>query len=330
MRKLFGKKRSFVLLLSASLFFFVALFLFLGWFFWQPVNREGKEQVFVIRRGEETYQIASRLEENKLIRNRHLFLLVLRQYDLVGKIQAGSFYLSRGMNVKEIAFALTKGRLDKWITIIEGLRREEIAFQVEKELGISEEEFLRASENKEGYLFPDSYLVPLNASAPQLVKIMTGNFQGRTERLWEKAEQEGLSKKEVVIIASLVEREARGQDDRYIVAGILIKRWKNKWPLQVDATVQYAKASLTINGQKEWWSSVSGTDLKLNSPFNTYQHSDLPPAPICNPSLGSMEAVVDYKTTPYWFYLSDVSGKIHFAETLREHQENIDNYLKNK
>jgi len=330
MRKLFGKKRSFVLLLSVSLFFFVALFLFLGWFFWQPVNKEGKEQVFVIRRGEETYQIASRLEENKLIRNRHLFLLVLRQHDLVGKIQAGSFYLSQGMNVKEIAFALTKGRLDKWITIIEGLRREEIAFQVEKELGISEEEFLRASEGKEGHLFPDSYLVPLNASALQLVKIMTENFQGRTERLWEKAEQGGLNKKEVVIIASLVEREARGQDDRYIVAGILIKRWKNKWPLQVDATVQYAKASLTINGQKEWWSPVSGTDLKLNSPFNTYKHLDLPPAPICNPSLGSMEAVVGYKTTPYWFYLSDVSGKIHFAETLGRHQENIDNYLKNK
>jgi len=327
MRKLFCKGRISFLSLSACLFFLAA---FLGWFFWQPVNGKGKTQVFVIRRGEETCQIASRLEESKLIRNRYLFLLVLRRYGLVGKIQAGSFRLSQKMNVKEIAFALTRGRLDKWVTVIEGLRREEIACQVEKELGIPKEEFLRASEGREGYLFPDSYLVPLNASAIQLVKIMIGNFQERTEDLWEKAEQKGLSEKEVVIIASLVEREARTENDRRLVAGVLIKRWKNKWPLQVDATVQYAKALLSSNGQKEWWPAVSGTDLRLVSLFNTYQHSNLPPAPICNPSLGSMEAVVNYQTTPYWFYLSDTSGRIHFAETLEEHQENVDNFLKNR
>jgi len=310
-------------------FFLLFLLVGSGWFLNQPVDPEGEEKIFVVRPKEDTRQIASRLEEEGLIKNSYFFLFSLWQQKLWGKVQAGTFRLSPQMSTATIAQHLTKGRIDQWLRIIEGVRREEIAFQVEEELGLARKEFLQASEGWEGYLFPDSYLVPLNTSAVKLVEIMVKNFRRRTKNLWPLAQKKGLSEKEVLILASLVEREAKTKDDRILVAGILLKRWKNKWPLQVDATVQYAKASLSPpEGKKGWWPLVSGQDLSLKSPFNTYLHLGLPPAPICNPSLESLEAVVESRQTPFWFYLSDRQGKVHFARTLAEHQLNVEKYLK--
>lgn len=310
------------------LFFLAAFPPFFIWFMNRPLNFQGKERTFVIPLGEDSYQVASRLEETGLIRNRYFFLLSLWQQKLWGKIQAGSFSLSPRMTTAEIAVELINGKRDRWLRIVEGVRREEIAFQVEKELAIPREEFLEASKGKEGRLFPDSYLVPLDVSAPRLVEIINENFRRRTADVRKKAARQKLTAEELLIIASLVEREAREKDDRILVAGILLKRWRSNWPLQVDATVQYAKALSSPSLKGEWWPPLSGRDLSLESPFNTYLHLGLPPSPICNPSLQSLEATVDYRETPFWFYLSDKEGRVHFARSLEEHQENIKKYLK--
>jgi len=235
------------------------------------------------------------------------------------------------MSTEEIARALTSGRLDAWLKAVEGLRSEEIASLVEKQFSIQRDQFLETVKGKEGHLFPDSYLIPLGSSADKVAEIMTKNFDKKTELLWEEAKTKGLSKDEVIILASLVERETSKEEDRPLVAGILIKRLKNNWPLQIDATVQYAKATLNCSNNSEnceWWPKVYSGDIKaIKSDFNTYEHVGLPPSPICNPSLSSIRAVINYKDTPYWFYLSDSNGEIHFSETAAEHQKNIQRYL---
>jgi len=133
-----------------------------------------------------------------------------------------------------------------------------------------------------------------------------------------------------VPIASLVERETRSEAERPVVAGILLKRLKAGWPLQVDAAVQYAVAGVNcsrFDPACQWWPSLTKEDLMINSPFNTYKFKGLPPAPIANPGLSSLEAAFSPEESDYWFYLHDGQGQIHYAKTLAEHQENIQKYL---
>ena len=117
-----------------------------------------------------------------------------------------------------------------------------------------------------------------------------------------------------------------------IIAGILIKRLNNSWPLEVDATVQYAMASeillddpdTIISLDFDWWSKlITEQDLKLDSPYNTRMNSGLPVGPICNPGIQTIQAVVNYMPTSYWYYLTDQAGIMRYAETLAEHNQNI-------
>ena len=303
----------------------------LVWLFFQPAqnNYSGEGEVFVVKKGEGSGEIGVRLQKQSLIRHRYAFWVVVELNDFNGKLQAGSFRLTPSMSLKEIASTLTKGRLDQWVTFVEGIRLEEIAWLLNGEMGVEVNDFLMASEGKEGFLFPDTYLFPQGVGGEKVVEIMTDNFEVKTQDLWPRAEKRKLSQKEVLVLASLVEREAKRDDDRSLVAGILIKRLREDWLLQIDATVQYAKASKECLLEKEcrWWPVVTKTDLKMNSPYNTYENKGLPLGPICNPSLSSIKAVVDYELSSYWFYLSDGQGEIHFSKTLEEHQENIRKYL---
>ena len=131
-------------------------------------------------------------------------------------------------------------------------------------------------------------------------------------------------------MASLVEREAKHDDDRPVIAGIMLKRLKADWPLQIDATLQYALANLRCIAKSscDWWIVPTAADKKINSAYNTYLNNGLPPAPICNPGLSSIKAVVNPQTNNYWFYISDSKGQMHYAKTIEEHNENIAKYLR--
>jgi UPF0755 protein len=153
---------------------------------------------------------------------------------------------------------------------------------------------------------------------------MTNNF-------YRKAEQAGISKndpnlKKIVIIASLIEREAKYDPDRPLVASVIYNRLKEGMPLQIDATVQYALGY--SSSEKTWWrKDLTNADLLIDSPFNTYKFSDLPPAPIANPGLSSLKAAVSPAKTLYLYYVSDKNGYLHFAKTLSEHNLNKEKYL---
>ncbi len=140
------------------------------------------------------------------------------------------------------------------------------------------------------------------------------------------AQATGLSFNDVIILASVVEREGRTDEDRPVIAGILLKRLKADWPLQTDATIQYALGYQPF--EKSWWKKfLSADDKKIKSPYNTYIHQGLPPGPIANPGLSSINAVISLKETSYWYYLHDPKGVAHFGVTLEDHEKNIATYL---
>lgn len=292
-----------------------------------PVDKtDVSSKIFVIKKGEGLTDVANNLASEKLIRNKIVFYLVVKRLGYERKIQAGDFRLSPSMNGYEIARLLTHGTLDIWVTLIEGLRREEIAQIVSQNLDIPESEFLKLA--NEGYLFPDTYLFPKNATAGGVIEVLNNNFSKKyDDSLQTLARRKGLSEDEVIIFASLVEKEARLKEDMQDVASVLLKRLRSDWPLQVDATIQYALGYQAE--EKRWWKThLAEKDLKLDTPYNTYKYTGLPPTPISNPGLNAIKAVVNANpNTPYWFYVSDKSGKLHFSKTNEEHNENIKRYI---
>jgi UPF0755 protein len=250
---------------------------------------------------------------------------IVKMLGIETQLQAGDFRLKRSMDAKTIATELTHGILDIWVTTLEGWRSEEVASKLSKELDIPEQEVLKYS--SEGRMFPDTYLIPRDATPTAIVKLFTDNFERKiTDQMREDIKKSGLTLDQVITLASIVEREGRTDEDRPVIAGILIKRYKNDWPLQVDATLQFALGYQP--SEKTWWKKyLTVDDKKVQSPYNTYTHPGLPPGPIGNPGLASIKAVIYPTETDYWYYLHDESGGAHYGKTIDEHNANITKYL---
>lgn len=314
-----------------KLFILVLVFaiVVLGLFFWwknglSAVNPADKTQkIFVIQKGEGVREIANKLKREGLIKNPVAFFILIRKEDMDGKIQAGDFRLSPSMTAFEIAQTLTHGTLDAWVTIPEGKRAEEIA-EILKTSIPSYQSFWRDELVKhEGYLFPDTYLVPKDGDINLIISIMKNNFEKKSASITPN--KTGLSKKEIVIVASLIEREAKLDEDRSLVASVILNRLNIGMKLDIDATVQYALGYQ--NSQKNWWKKeLTKDDLNINSAYNTYRNQGLPPAPISNPGLAVLRAVVNAPDTDYLYYISDRNGRNHYARTLEEHNKNIIKY----
>ncbi len=292
----------------------------------QPQSSE--KETFIIAKGDSINKITNNLYDQKLIRNKLVFFLTIKKLGIENKIQAGLFRLDPSMKAGDVAKSLTRGSDDIWITVIEGLRKEEIAQLLSAELGIPESEFIKKAE--EGTLFPDTYLMPRGATIDQVLGVFKANFDAKyNEELKADARKTGFTDTEILTIASMVEREANTPPTMQKVASVIVKRYKNDWPLQIDATVQY------ILGYQEqessWWKEhLTEQDLKTNSLYNTYAHPGLPPAPIASPGIEAIKAVIYADpNTPYWFYISNKDGsEMHYAKTLEEHNANIAKYLR--
>ncbi|MBI2326096.1 endolytic transglycosylase MltG [Candidatus Collierbacteria bacterium] len=301
----------------------------------KPVNPANTSRIeFVITPGQTVDQIANNLSKAGFIRSRTVFKFTIFRLNLGKKIQAGYFSLSQSQNTTDIAQSLIKASTRQvWVTIPEGLRREEVANLILDKLAESKilhnfdpEEFVRKTVKLEGRLFPDTYALPENVTTQAVIDRLTSQFTQVTSSLNIAPEQ--LNR--VVILASLVEREAGRDSERAEVAGIIAKRVENRWPLQVDATVQYAISSAHCRIRIcDWWpKSLTKADLAFASPYNTYLNTGLPPAPIDNPGKASLSAAAKPNITKNWFYLHDTNGQIHYAVTIEEHNQNICTYLK--
>lgn len=288
-----------------------------------PVDVSDKTPyMFVVKPGDGVREIANNLKEEGLIRNPVAFFLIVKQQDLDDKIQAGDFRLTRNMNTQAIAEALTHGSLDVWVTFPEGVRAEEIADILEEKIPTYDESWRAELNKQEGYLFPDTYLIPTDATVEQVIAIMTNNFDTKYNQL-SGIRQNQYTKEELVIIASMVEREARHDEDRPLVASVIFNRLEVGMGLYIDATIQYA-----IGNEKKWWPQLTDSPRNIapNSPYNTYRHAGLPPTPIANPGIAVLEAVVNAPDTNYLYYITDKNGINRYATTLEQHNTNIQRF----
>lgn len=312
-------------------FFVVMVTSWIVWLWWRdsvsPIDpRDAVAVTFIVESGDGAKIIAANLAKKNLIRSSTGFYVLVKILGIERNLQAGEFRLTPAMSAKEIALELTHGISDQWITTLEGWRNEEIAAQVARDLDIPELEFLKFA--REGYMFPDTYLIPQDATAAAIVAMFSKNFDKKvTPQMRDDIKKIGLSLAEVVTLASIVEREGRTPEDRPAIAGILLNRLKLDWPLQADATLQYALGYQPH--EKTWWKkSLFDEDKKVKSLYNTYMNPGLPPAPISNPGLESIQAVIYPKESGYMYYLHDPTGGIHYSKTLEEHNANIATYLR--
>lgn len=296
----------------------------------RPVSATAVEaKTFVVPKGQAVSIIADRLHSEGLIRHPLVFRLVARQTGADKRFQAGSFQLSPSMTPSEIAHNLTTGTTDVWVTIPEGWRKEEIADSLAaQELEVFDKaEFLTLAANSEGMLFPDTYLFPRQATAQQVFNVLTNTFDRKViEGLKNEIAASEYDFDEALIMASILEREATGDEEMRHVAGILWGRLAVGMPLQVDASLQYVKGY--SQAQQTWWPTPLAADKQLVSPYNTYLNAQLPPGPISNPGLSAIKAALDPLETNNVYYLHDRQGNIRYARTLDEHNANVNRYLR--
>ena len=298
---------------------------FVLWQFNRPIADSGKVGV-LISSGESVQEIGEKLQESGVM-NSFLFVSYVRFNNLTSKIQAGNYEIPLTLTPVQVVELLQHGTFDVRLTFLDGWRREEYLRYALVNLAVDDEafstQFLVETKGLEGYLFPDTYVVPIDIDAQSLAALLNQNFEKRyEEKILPLQSKSGLTKNQIVILASLLERESVGDaEELETIAGILIKRWKSGWYLGVDATVQYALGYQEAT--KSWWKETpTAADIKVVSPYNTYLYTGLPPGPIANPGLDTLLATVDYRESPYWFYLHCKNGQIRYSKTSGEHSAN--------
>lgn len=311
----------------AIAFIIIALILLSAAVLWKvgtsPVNaRDDTPGIFVIERGQGVKAIAKNLKEQGFIKNQIVFFLLTKKLGLDKNIEAGDYRLYPSMNAYEIAEELTHGTLDIWVTIPEGKRSEEVAEIFKTKVPSYEAPWTDELSQHEGYLFPDTYLIPKDADIDFVVKMLTGNFDNKYNSV---PNREKLPKEDLVIIASLIEREAKHDVDRPLVSSVIHNRLDLGMKLDIDATLQYA-LGYQGDGQGWWKRGITSTDKLINSPYNTYRVAGLPPTPISNPGLAALQAAASPKSTDFFYYITDKNGVNRYAETIDGHNENIEKY----
>jgi UPF0755 protein len=308
-----------------------------------PAGTDNTPISFTVQPGESVGQVATRLQREGLVNDAELFRLYLRYNGLDSGVEAGAFELRKTMTMAEVAAVLQRGKRgdEVALTVPEGRRLEEVAQIVAQQVGIDPAEFLKLAKSPqefktkfsflaelpagatlEGYLFPDTYRFTADATARDVIERMLTNFDHKIPQATrDKLAASKRTVFEVVILASIVEREAVVADERPAIAGVYFNRLVAGMALDADPTVQYAMGYQ--QDQKTWWNrQLTQDDYRaVDSPYNTYLYPGLPPGPICSPGLSSLEAAVQPAPSQYYFFRASCSGDgTHmFSKTLEEH-----------
>lgn len=258
--------------------------------------------VYNIEEGSNLREVSLELKNEKLIRSRVMFEAFVIMYGGEKHIIPGDYLFDRKSTVFEVARRISLGKKNLSslkITIPEGFNNSEIKDTFSSKLSkFNPELFIEKAKDKEGYLFPDTYFFLTTDTEDEVIKVMNDNFNKKIEKLSSKIASFGKSKEDIIIMASIVEKEAKGDADREYIAGILWKRLDINMPLQVDA-----------------------------API-TYKEKGLPRSPISNPGLEAIVATLNPKSSPYLYYLHDKDGNIYYAKNFEEHKANKLKYLK--
>ncbi len=319
-----------------------------------PAGPDSTLRWFVIEPGETALTVSQRLEDEGFITDGDLFRTYIRYTGVDQRLAAGNFEIARNMSMPEIAESLQRARYEETlVTIPEGLRAEEVAELLDVQGVMDGSSFLALVQGGsaavqglgtypwlpanlttlEGYLFPDTYRLPVPPTAADLVQRMLNNFGDRvTEDVLADATRTGRGLEQVIIMASIVEREAPLADDRPLVASVYWNRMSGACAsetggsyLQADPTVQYAAGRAG-----EWWWKPPSVEAyqTVQSPYNTYLRPGLPPAAIASPGLSAIQAAASPAETQYCFFVASGNGAHVFATTYAEHEANVAAYQK--
>lgn len=301
-----------------------------------PANFRSDDYLYAVASGQTVGSVVDSLKEDGIVRS-ELGTKIAFRLSGVKVVKAGTYNLSPRMDVWQIASIISKGETSSTrVTIPEGYTNQQIADTLQAKGITNSREFVEASKSFnpeqvylkdkkpnghswEGYLFPDTYNFDKGAPAADLVARLLQNFDRRIEPHKSAIAGNKYSLHQILTLASLVEKEGRTTSDRNMIAGVLFNRLDNNMRLDVDATVRF----ITNN----WDKPITQADLNIDSPYNTRKRSGIPPGPICNPGLVSLQAVLSPTPNDYLYYLTDNDGVTHFAKTLDEHNQNKQKYL---
>ena len=266
---------------------------------------------------------ARKLEKENYVRNSTMFSALLVTFGNEYSLAVGDYVFDRPLGVLALAhrFRNHDFGIDRVkVTFPEGSTVAQMSELLSANiLDFDEAQFFTLTQNKEGYLFPDTYYFFPTATEDQIVKILYDNYNKKILPYADAIEKSGYTEQEIVIMASIIEKEASGDDDRSVVSGILWKRIRIGMALQVDATFS------SLLGKTS--SQLTLGDLQTDSPYNTYTNLGLPPGAIGNPGILSIEAALFPTESPYLYYLHDEHGTIHYAKDFEEHKRNKSLYL---
>lgn len=300
-----------------------------GWFLTQPAGSTQEPVLITIKAGTPAKTIAENLEVRNLIRNALVFRIAAKIEGVENSLQAGEYAISPNMSVQQILLMMSQGQTAyQQVTIPEGYTVDQIAELLGEKKLANPDKFKALAKNyapypymqpnpntkysAEGFIFPDTYRLAKGVTEEELLSMMVKQFDSKlTPEYRQRASVLGVSLREVIIMASLVEKEAKLSEERPVIAGVFANRVKLGMPLQSCATIQYIlgypKAELTIN------------DTQISSPYNTYQIPGLPPGPIANPGSAAIKAVLFADKTDYLYFVADKQGKHHFSKTYEDH-----------
>ncbi|NJP03931.1 endolytic transglycosylase MltG [Candidatus Gracilibacteria bacterium] len=303
------------------------------YFSWTRPNSDSETRVSVeIPKGASLSKIAHILEDKEIIRDAWSFEMYSRWNKLATAYQAGDYIFLRNLTFPEVADQLQNGKSEEIrVTIPEGSTIAQIDEILARKNLIVAGEFTRCTtycdlgfriSSLEGYLFPSTYFVnPNTFSSKNFVQRLYNTFQSQLNPLRKDLQQSGRTLNEVVIVASMIEREAFGDslDEKKKIANVIWKRYDEGIHLGIDATTRYE-----LN---RWKGALYAEDFESDSPYNTRRKLGLPPTAISNPGIESIKAAVYPEDTEYYYYLHDSKGQIHFGRTLEEHNENKRLYI---
>jgi UPF0755 protein len=310
-----------------------------------PFSTSGGTVSITVEKGESARSIGAALQQKGVIRSDRLFQVLVALTGVQNKLEAGDYEFDAGLPAIEVVHRIAAGKTaSRDVVIPEGRRAEEVGEILEKAGVVGKQDFLDAlvksqysepflsqtsSSSLEGFLFPARYSFARSPKAGDVVATMLRGFQDKVAAQLQ-LEGQPLTLDQVVTLASIVEREAQDPSERPLIASVYLNRLRLGINLQADPTVQYAVTQypLSVSAYGYWKKDLTLDDLKVDSPYNTYVRSGLPPGPIANPGLDSIIAVVRPARTNYLFFVArgDGTGQHAFAETLEEHIANVQKY----
>lgn len=325
-------------LLGAACFFLLLFLLTAAWIHHalQPVNKKGENQNFVVKEGATLKQVAVDLENADIIRNSTLFRLAGRLMGHDHRIKTGEYRLNGAIPPLKILEIIKEGRIITHpITIPEGFNLDQIAHLLEQKGFSDKASFLEQARDRslmarldlsgdtlEGYLYPDTYRFRRNITAGRIIDVMVKRFRDIVTPLEVRIKDSGMTLKQVITLASIVEKETGSPEERPMIARVFLNRLKKNMRLESDPTVIYGISNFNGNLTKR--------DLKTKTPYNTYTIRGLPPGPIANPGLAAISAVLNPAEGNYFYFVSKNNGTHYFSETLKEHNRAVRQFQKNR